>query len=62
MKKIDLSKAPLSSASKITSAISKKLKENEDKTKSKIDLGKLAEKLADRKARAEEDNSDGKDE
>jgi hypothetical protein len=62
MKKIDLSKAPLSSASKITSAISKKLKENENKTKSKIDLGKLAEKLAERKAKAEEEGGDSDDE
>lgn len=52
MKTIDVGGLAKSSAKKITSVISKKLKENEKNTNSKIDLGKLAEKLAERKERA----------
>jgi len=55
MKTVDLGRLSSSSAKKITSVIGKKLKENRDslnKIKSKIDLGKLAEKLAERKEKA----------
>ena len=52
MKIVDVGQLNASSAKKISKVISKKLKENESKTKSKIDLGKLAEKLAERKERA----------
>jgi len=62
MKIVDVGQLNASSAKKISKVISKKLKENESKTKSKIDLGKLAEKLAERKERAmaESDGKSGK--
>jgi uncharacterized protein YoxC len=63
MKTIDLGRLNTSSAKKITSVISKKLKENEKKASSKIDLGKLAEKLAERKEKATvEKAGEGKEE
>jgi len=61
MKTIDLGKFSSSNTKKIISVIGKKLKENENKTNSKIDLGKLAEKLAERKEKALAENSANND-
>ena len=59
MKTIDVGGLARSSAKKITSVISKKLKENEVKQgKNKINLGKLAEKLAERKEKAMAESGD----
>lgn len=52
MKKIDLGQAPLSTSKKIASVIGKKLEENKEKISSKIDLGKIAEKLSERRQKA----------
>ena len=52
MKKINVGRLNSSEAKKVFSAIGKKLKENKDKIKSKIDLTKLASELAERKEKA----------
>ena len=61
MKKINLGQLASSDATRITSVISKKLKENDKKSKGKINLVDLAEKLADRKLLAETEEDEDKE-
>lgn len=51
MKKINLTKPGDSNPKKILESIGKKLKENKDKIDSKVDLAKIAEKMAERRER-----------
>ena len=51
MKKVDLTRPGTTSPKKIVETIGKKLKENKDKIDSKVDLGKIAEKMAERRER-----------
>ena len=51
MKTIDLRRPGTPNPSKIVETIGKKLKETRDKIESKVDLGKIAEKMAERRER-----------
>ena len=60
MKTVNLGGFKTSNSKEITSVIGKKLRDNEKKSNSKIDLGKLAEKLAERKEKITSEENEEK--